>query len=219
VSADHDDYAVEPIRGLPENLPEGEHILWQGAPEWRELAKHVFHLRAVAGYFAVLMAWRASVHLDQGSSALAAILSGLSLLPVSLVGLGLLALLAALCARTSVYTITNRRLVLRIGVALPVAINIPFRTIAAASLACRSNGCGDIPLALAQSERMSYPQLWPHARPWAVNHPQPMLRGIRDAKRVAELLSRALADAHHIAYVATIAANDEHAPSALIPAR
>lgn len=33
-----DDVQVEPIRGLPELPPEGEHILWQGAPDpgrWR----------------------------------------------------------------------------------------------------------------------------------------------------------------------------------------
>jgi hypothetical protein len=29
---DHDDFQTEPVRGLPENLPEGEHILWQGHP-------------------------------------------------------------------------------------------------------------------------------------------------------------------------------------------
>jgi sporulation protein YlmC with PRC-barrel domain len=27
---DHDDFQTEPVRGLPENLPEGEYILWQG---------------------------------------------------------------------------------------------------------------------------------------------------------------------------------------------
>ena len=28
----HDDFKFEPVRGLPEALPEDEHILWQGAP-------------------------------------------------------------------------------------------------------------------------------------------------------------------------------------------
>ena len=28
----HDDFDQEPIRGLPEMLPEGETILWHGAP-------------------------------------------------------------------------------------------------------------------------------------------------------------------------------------------
>lgn len=36
----HDDFAVEPIPGLPELPPEGEHILWQGAPCWHALARY-----------------------------------------------------------------------------------------------------------------------------------------------------------------------------------
>jgi hypothetical protein len=37
----HDDFKFEPIRGLPEQLPEGEHILWQGAPDPRVLAREI----------------------------------------------------------------------------------------------------------------------------------------------------------------------------------
>jgi hypothetical protein len=28
----HDDFAFEPVKGLPELPPEGEHLLWQGRP-------------------------------------------------------------------------------------------------------------------------------------------------------------------------------------------
>ncbi len=47
-----DDFAFEPIRGLPEMPPEGERILWQGSPDWRALAWRVFHIREVTFYFA-----------------------------------------------------------------------------------------------------------------------------------------------------------------------
>ena len=30
---DHDDFHFEPVRGLPEALPPGELILWQGSPD------------------------------------------------------------------------------------------------------------------------------------------------------------------------------------------
>jgi hypothetical protein len=186
----HDDYAVEPIRGLPEKLPAGEHILWQGAPRWRALAQSVFHIRAVAVYFSGLMLWRSSVHWHQGVTASAA--AALSLLPIALVGLGLLALLAWLCSRTTVYTITNRRVVLRIGVALPTAINIPFNAIGGAKLGLHSKGAGDIPLALIGEQRMAYSNLWPHVRPWRLANPEPMFRSIPDAQRVAQVLSAAL---------------------------
>ncbi|MGA2129178.1 MAG: PH domain-containing protein, partial [Xanthobacteraceae bacterium] len=34
--------------------------------------------------------------------------------------------------------------------------------------------------------------LWPHVRPWHVARPQPMLRAVPDALRVAETLARAM---------------------------
>jgi hypothetical protein len=111
------------------------------------------------------------------------------------VGLGLLALLAWLCSRTSVYTITNRRIVLRIGVALPTAINIPFGVIGSAGLRVHPGGAGDIPLALTGAGRMAYSNLWPHVRPWHLGNPEPMLRGIPQAGHVAMLLGQALSEA------------------------
>jgi hypothetical protein len=194
VSAGHDDYAVEPIRGLPEALPRDETILWQGAPQVWEMAKHVFHIRLVAAYLLGLTAWRFSVHLQAGNMA-AAVVATLSLLTISLLGLGLLVLLAWLCSRTSVYTITSKRIVMRIGVALPTAINIPFAMIGAAGLRADANGAGDISLALTGEDRLAWSNFWPHVRPWRLAKPQPMLRGIANVHAVAGLLGDALAAA------------------------
>jgi hypothetical protein len=194
MSAGHDDYAIEPIRGLPEKLPAGEHILWQGAPSWWEMAKHAFHIRGAGIYFAILIAWRVGSHASNGGVQ-GASLAVLSLLPIALTGLGLLGLLAWLCSQTSVYTITNRRIVMRIGVALPTAINIPFAVIGAAGLRQYKDGAGDIPLTLTGAGRMAYSNLWPHVRPWHLSSPEPMLRGLPKASQVADLLGEALAAA------------------------
>ena len=43
------EYAHEPIRGLPGDLPEGEKILWQGAPDARTFARSALHTRWVTG--------------------------------------------------------------------------------------------------------------------------------------------------------------------------
>ena len=40
----------EPIPGLPEKLPEGERILWQGSPSARALVIHAFHGHSFGGY-------------------------------------------------------------------------------------------------------------------------------------------------------------------------
>jgi hypothetical protein len=57
----HDDFAFEPVRGLPERPPLGEEILWQGAPSWWRLAVEALSLYWVAGYFVAFAAWRAIV--------------------------------------------------------------------------------------------------------------------------------------------------------------
>ena len=50
----HDDFNFEPVRGLPEALPEDEHILWQGRPDGLRLAKEAWGLNWVLAYFAAL---------------------------------------------------------------------------------------------------------------------------------------------------------------------
>ena len=53
------EYEFEPQHGLPERLPADERILWQGSPDFRKLARTAFHLRTLAIYFAVMLAFRA----------------------------------------------------------------------------------------------------------------------------------------------------------------
>ena len=69
-----------------------------------------------------------------GKSLATVAVSSIWFVPLALVAVGLPALLAWLYARTTVYTITNRRVVMRFGVALPMSLNLPFRMVAAAGL-------------------------------------------------------------------------------------
>jgi hypothetical protein len=146
-------------------------------------------------YFGVLLAWRAgAVAFGEGSLG-DALLSILWLLPLALAAIAIVVLMAWLVGRTALYTITNRRVVMRIGVVLTVTFNIPFRVIAAANLRAYPDGTGDITLALAGDDRIAYLHLWPHARPWRVARPEPMLRSVPEAARVAAILARAVAAA------------------------
>lgn len=186
------EFENEPIPGLPEHLPAGERILVQCAPHWKTLARVAFHTHKVAIYFALLIGWGVVSELADGQSAMTAAAAALWLSAVALCALGVLSLLAWLTSRTTIYTITNRRLVIRLGIALPMTVNIPFRIVESAGLKTYADGSGDITLALGGSDRVAYLVLWPHARPWRFARPQPMLRGIPDANRVAAVLSRAL---------------------------
>ncbi len=185
------EHEYEPQPGLPEPLPAGERLLWQGGPDWRALARHAFHVRKVALYFALLLAWRAAVVVSDGGSVSAALLAVAWLLPLPLLALGALLLLARLSARAALYTITDQRVVMRIGIVLTVTFNLPFTRIEGASLHRHAGGSGDLPLQLAREDRIGWLHLWPHARPWHIARPEPMLRCVPQAEQVAELLTRA----------------------------
>lgn len=188
------EHGLEPIPGLPEALPEGEVLLWQGAPAWTEIAQRVFLIRWVIGYFLLLAGWDVLNAALQGGSMVTAIGAAAVLLLVGSVGIGILALLAKAVASTSVYSITSRRLVLRVGVALPITINIPFAAIAGAALRNRKDGHGDIVMELLPSHRISWIALWPHCAGWSFGRPKPMLRGVANAASVAEILGEAVAN-------------------------
>ncbi len=187
------EHGAEPVRGLPESLPEGETLLWQGGPQWGVLARRGFHLRELAIYFAFLIAWYVATVATAGAAWQEAAIGIARVAGLTLAALGLVAAFAWLVCRTTVYTITNRRLVMRFGVAFPMTLNLPFRSIESAGLRAFAAGAGDIPVSLLPECKVAYLYLWPHARPWRMSRPQPMLRAVPDAARVAQVLARGLA--------------------------
>jgi hypothetical protein len=185
-----DDFLPEgTLRGLPGPLPRGERLLWQGAPTTAGVFVRVFHARLVALWFC---AWAAVFAAGASSPASAAITGGAVLL-TGAAGLGILWVLSWLTHRTSVYTITDRRVVLHTGIALPVTRNLPFAQIEGGALRAFSDNSGDIPLRLQSGQRIAYLQLWPHARPWHLSRTEPMLRSVPEAEAVVRLLAQALA--------------------------
>ncbi len=186
------EFDTEPVRGLPERLPGGEVLLWQGQPSWHALARRAFHIRKIALYLGVLLIWRVASGFYDGVSPSGVAASLLVPLPLLLAAVGIPALLAWLYSRSTVFTITNRRVVMRYGVALPWSLNLPFRIVKSAAVQIHRDGTADIPLVLSGTGRVSWLHLWPFARPWRINHPQPMLRAIPDGIVVAGILAQAL---------------------------
>jgi hypothetical protein len=187
------DFDFEPVPGLPELLPKGERLLWQGAPDTKALALDAMRLRTVGAGFAVLTVWRAAAgwHDKEPLGAIASTVSGTLLFAA--LALTVLAVSGVLMARGTVYSLTSRRLVIRHGVAMPMAINIPFSRIDSAGLTTGRHGIGSIAFMPHARSRTSYVALWPHARPWRIVRPEPMLRCIPDAAKVARLAAEALA--------------------------
>jgi Bacterial PH domain len=176
------EYDHEPVRGLPAILPEGENILWQSAPDWKYLLASALHVRLTVLYFAAIIIW--AVARGDGGTAMG----------VAALGVAVLALLAWFAwgvGRTTLYTLTNKRLVLRIGVALNKCINLPLSEIQSADLKMLGDGKGSIVLKLKGVPKLGYMMLWPHARSLRIVAPQPVLRAIPDARNVAQMLFKA----------------------------
>ncbi|MEM8606156.1 MAG: photosynthetic complex putative assembly protein PuhB [Myxococcota bacterium] len=182
---------MEPIYGLPAELPDGERILWQGAPRWRSLAKAAMKIHWLAVYFAVLVVIRLAVAFAGGGMSTASV-ELLQMIGLFLLCLGSVALFALLHARATVYTITNRRIVMRFGVVLPMAWNLPFKRLASADLVVRDDDDGDIALQLTKGERVRRIYFWPHVAPGHFFKPRPALRAIADPNEVARCLKEAV---------------------------
>ncbi len=190
----HHEHEFEAAPGLPEPLPRGERLLWQGSPDFRTLAIHAFHVRKLALYFAAMLGLQWLYLLGEPNAALLRPL--LTSAGMALLALALLTTIAWFAARTTLYTLTDRRIVMRIGIVLTLTFNLPLRQVAGAALKPQAAGHGDIALTLAGKDRIAWLNLWPHARPWQLKNPQPSLRCLPEAAAVGARIQQAWSALH-----------------------
>jgi hypothetical protein len=174
------------IPGVDAPLPEGEHLLWSGAPSVAVQLRRGAVL-PLAGTWLVLAASLPMILGDGGTGPTLAHLTWVLVIGLFLVASA--AGLAWLVSRTTTYAVTDRRVVLRIGIALPAVLNIPLSSLAGANARRHRDGSGDIDLPLADGQdHPGYALLWPHARPWRWGRPEPSLRWLADVSAAAEAL-------------------------------
>ncbi len=192
---DEEDTRDEPVPGLPQPLPEGEQILWQGRPDTTAFLIHVVHIRVLIAWCVLATAWRLArlAATGAGADTLIAALGSATLL--SALGLGVAIIIGWAMARSTLYTLTSQRIVLRYGAALRKYVNLPFTRIEAADLREVGAGKGNIALRIAPVPGLGYLRLWPHVRPLTFMRPQPMLRAVPDVRALAARLAEAMARA------------------------
>lgn len=174
--------------GLPGPLPRGEHVLWQGAPRWQAFARDVFHTDLILLYFAVLAVWRAVDVVQMGGGVGQTAVALIPIVVSAGLVIGLLAVLGWLGARAAIYTLTNRRIVLRIGAAWSKTVDIPFKAIETVELKAGRSGLGALSIKVKGDKTIPYAILWPHVRPWRLRSPEPMLRALPDVAGLARTL-------------------------------
>jgi hypothetical protein len=180
---------------LPKKLPEGEAVVWCGRPSLGSLARHAFHLPGLAIYFAFLVGWVVLHALWLGYPPRDIGISGLKVLGLSVTALGLVGGYAWMVARNTEYTITTGRVILRIGLWLPIWVNIPFAEISSSGLRLFKDGSGNLELEVNKARRISYLLVWPHAKAFRLRYPVPVMLSVPDAQSVAGLFGQTVAAA------------------------
>lgn len=187
------EHEIEPVPGLPERLPDGEVMLWQGKPDARLVARRVMKSRWIGGYFLILAAWAGTAGLYDGQPLGGILFSIAVLIALAAVLLGLLELFAWAVERTTLYTITSERVVMRFGVALSMTLNLPFNRVSAVSIRHLGGKAGNLAIQLPPGHRLSWLIQWPHVRGWRFAEPEPSLICLPDAEKVGDILALAIA--------------------------
>ena len=172
--------------------PGAERVLWEGRPNWTSVLRHVFRIRALAVYFLAILAWQVFDALNSGQPGHILMAKTAGFTGLALLCLAILSVMAWMIWRTTSYLITDRRVILKFGVALPATLDVPLNLVQHASVKVHSDGTGDIALALPPEQRIAPLLLWPHLKPWQINRPEPMMRGIENPEQVAEIFTQAL---------------------------
>ncbi|MEM1132870.1 MAG: photosynthetic complex putative assembly protein PuhB [Pseudomonadota bacterium] len=184
------EYDTEPVPGLPEELPDQEHIIWQGSPDWKVMVRTALHIRIAIAFVIVFSA----INAVQTSLS-----TGLTLLAVGAVSVAIFIGYLVLVERTTLYTLTNKRVVLRSGVALTYCLNMPLTRIESADLKMLGDDYGSIALQLEGAPKIGYFMLWPHATSLSIIRPRPMIRAIADAPAIAKMLFEATSKLQDVA--------------------
>ena len=91
-------------------------------------------------------------------------------------------------ARTTLYTLTNRRVVMRIGMVLTITLNLPLKQLGSASVRRLNNGAGELALGLKGSAPVVRLHSWPRVKAWTFGRHQPALRCLPKTQHVSEAL-------------------------------
>jgi hypothetical protein len=186
------EHEIEPLPGLPGVPPAGEVVLWQGRPSSALVARHLLKVRWIVGYFLILASWALVAGLNDGQPTGGILFSVAVLTALAGVLIGMIELFAWAVEKTTLYTITTERVVMRFGVAISMTLNLPFRQIDSVSLAKIGEKAGVIAIALLPGQRLSWLIQWPHVRGFRFSKPEPSLIFLADAEKAAKVLSAAV---------------------------
>ena len=170
-------------------IPNGESILWKGRPSLWGFSWNLFGLKWITLYLGILSI--VSVARFFASDFYTAFY--VDFLPFFLSGIFASIILIGLAATqtySTVYIITENRVIIKTGAALSFLISMPFKKIKEVNLQKRGASIGTISFELLSEKRVPYISCWPSVRPWKFKRTQPAFSCIGSVDEVATILRK-----------------------------
>ena len=179
----------EAPKNILDAIPNGESILWKGRPSLWGFSWNLFGLKWITLYLSMLSI--VSVARFFASDFYTAFY--VDFLPFFLSGIFasiILIGLAAIQTYSTVYIITENRVIIKTGAALSFLISMPFKKIKEVNLQKRGASIGTISFELLSEKRVPYISCWPSVRPWKFKRTQPAFSCVRSVDEVATILRK-----------------------------
>ena len=179
----------EAPKNILDAIPNGESILWKGRPSLWGFSWNLFGLKWITLYLSILSI--VSVARFFASDFYTAFY--VDFLPFFLSGIFASIILIGLAATqtySTVYIITENRVIIKTGAALSFLISMPFKKIKEVNLQKRGASIGTISFELLSEKRVPYISCWPSVRPWKFKRTQPAFSCIGSVDEVATILRK-----------------------------
>ena len=178
-------------KNILDAIPEGESILWKGKPSFWGFSWYFFGLKLLAFYLIILSVVFAA-RLTATDFFTAFVVDFLPFLLSGILASCILMALAKIQSQSSVYIITENRVIIKSGAALSFLISMPFKKIKAVNLQKRKGSLGTISFELNSGKRVPYISCWPSVRPWRFKKTEPAFSCIENVDEVATILRKSV---------------------------
>ena len=178
-------------KNILDAIPEGESILWKGKPSFWGFSWYFFGLKLLAFYLIILSVVFAA-RLTVTDFFTAFVVDFLPFLLSGILTSFILMALAKIQSQSSVYIITENRVIIKSGAALSFLISMPFKKIKAVNLQKRKGSLGTISFELNSGKRVPYVSCWPSVRPWRFKNTEPAFSCIENVDEVATILRKSV---------------------------
>ena len=178
-------------KNILDAIPEGESILWKGKPSFWGFSWYFFGLKLLAFYLIILSVVFAA-RLTVTDFFTAFVVDFLPFLLSGILASCILMALAKIQSQSSVYIITENRVIIKSGAALSFLISMPFKKIKAVNLQKRKGSLGTISFELNSGKRVPYISCWPSVRPWRFKKTEPAFSCIENVDEVATILRKSV---------------------------